>query len=62
MSKKHELVPFYCRLREETRERLATYAYQHRHSQASVVELALRAYLADKAPLEQRLRELKVPA
>lgn len=61
MPKKHALVPFYCRLREETRERLAMYAYQNRHSQASVVELALRAYFSDKAPLEQRLQNLKAP-
>lgn len=59
MSKKHTLVPFYCRLREETRQRLASYAYQQRHSQAAVVELALRQYFEDKAanvPLDVRLQ------
>lgn len=61
MPKKHTLVPFYCRLREDTRDKLASHAYQNRHSQASIVELALRAYLSDKAPLADRLQQLKVP-
>lgn len=61
MPKKHALVPFYCRLREDTRDRLASFAYAQRHSQASVVEHALRAYLNSNAPLEQRLQQLKEP-
>lgn len=61
MPKKHTLVPFYCRLREDTRAKLASYAYQNRHSQASIVEIALRAYFSDRAPLSDRINQLKVP-
>ena len=58
---KQTLIPFFARLTESTREKLATYAYDNALSQSAVVEHALRAYLSERQPLSKRIGELKVP-
>lgn len=58
---KQTLIPFFARLTEATRERLAKFAYDNAISQSAVVEHALRAYLEDRAPLGARLEQLREP-